>query len=77
MIRTIISLSENSKQWLDRYSKRHHLSIAATLRMALKQFQMQVGDESCDELLKRTAGILKNGEDSVKSIRRLRDEWEK
>ena len=39
MVRTIVSIEEEDKRWLDRYSDRHDRSTAETIRLAIKEFQ--------------------------------------
>ena len=76
MIRTLISLEERDKRWLDSYSRRRHQSIAETVRMALQAYR-EVGDPNeKTELLSATAGLWKNrGIDGQEYIDGLRNEW--
>ncbi|MBN1699349.1 MAG: hypothetical protein JW881_17650 [Spirochaetales bacterium] len=39
MARTIITIPDDIKTWLDHYSHRHHQSLAATIRAAIKNFK--------------------------------------
>ncbi len=76
MVRTIVSLEEVDKRWLDRYSGRHGRSTAETIRHAIKDFQKRAQGEDYQRALKDTAGLLKGKDDSVPFVRKLRDEWE-
>lgn len=76
MARTIITLEDADKKWLDRYSSRHNQSAAETVRFAIKQLQNQVRAGERAQVLKTTAGILKGQEDSVTFVRQIRKEWE-
>lgn len=78
MTRTIISIPEDEKKWLDTYGKRHKISSAEVVRLAVRKFRRQEAGGGPDGVLRRTAG-------SWKSIRGetgeydndLRAEWER
>ncbi len=76
MVRTIVSLEDFDKKWLDRYSDHHKQSTAETIRFAIKEFQKKAREEERHVLLKRTAGLLKGKGDSVSFVRKLREEWD-
>ena len=78
MIRTIISLDEESKEWLDRQARQENISTAELIRIAVKQYRAEKKAEapSIDDLLKQTSGIWKAG-DGLTYQRRLRKEWQK
>ena len=76
MIRTIVTLEESDKRWLDRYSDRHDRSTAETIRMAIKEFQKKTQQGDYLRVLEGTTGLLKGGDDSVRAIRKLRQEWD-
>ena len=78
MIRTIISLDEESKEWLDRQARQENISTAELIRTAVKQYRAEKKGEapSIDDLLKQTSGIWKAG-DGLTYQRRLRKEWQK
>ena len=42
MVRTIVTIEEGDKRWLDRFSGRHGQSIAETIRLAIKEFQKKM-----------------------------------
>ncbi|OGW84055.1 MAG: hypothetical protein A3C47_00075 [Omnitrophica bacterium RIFCSPHIGHO2_02_FULL_51_18] len=76
MVRTIVTLGESDKRWLDRYSDRHDRSTAETIRMAIKEFQKKTQEGDYRRVLKDTAGLLKGVDDSVRSVQKLRQEWD-
>ena len=76
MVRTIVTLEDSDKRWLDRYSHRQGRSTAETIRLAIKEFQKASREGDYRRVLKDTAGLLKGGEDAVRSVRKLRGEWD-
>ena len=76
MVRTIVTIEEHDKRWLDRYSGNHHQSTAETIRMAIKEFQKKTQEKDRQRALKDTAGLLKGKDDSVRFVRKLREEWD-
>ena len=78
MIRTIISLDEESKEWLDRQARQENISTAELIRTAVKKYRAEKKAEtpSIDDLLKQTSGIWK-ADDGLTYQRRLRKEWQK
>lgn len=75
MVRTIVTLPEDMKIWLDNYSKKHSRPSAETIREAIKIFK-QIVESNDDDTLTTTAGIWqKRGIDSKKFVQSLRDEW--
>ncbi len=76
MVRTLISLSEKDKRWLDSYSKRRGQSAAQTVREAIRHLRNTDADLKRTETLNHTAGIWKaRAEDAVIYVNRIRDEW--
>ena len=79
MIRTLISLEEEDKRWLDRKAKEDGMTMAQLVRIAVSRYREQCEREatapSLEELLRRTSG-LRNGGDGLEEQVRLRDEWE-
>ena len=77
MTRTIITLDEGAKRWLEDYSHRQHQSMAETVRQAICAYRHRVTVESEGEILRETAGIWRDRqEDGLRYQERLRDEWE-
>ncbi|MBF0253619.1 MAG: hypothetical protein HQL11_00610 [Candidatus Omnitrophica bacterium] len=76
MTRTIITLSEKDKQWLDRYSRMHGQSLAETMRKAIKLLMGREKSREYESALNKTAGCLKGSKDAVQRVRELRGEWD-
>lgn len=76
MERTVISLSEEDKEWLKRRAAEEDIPMAEVVRRALHLLQEleQREDPPTEQLLERTKG-LRDGEDGLEVQRRLRDEW--
>ena len=75
MVRTLVSIEESDKRWLDRYSDKHKQSTAETIRLAIREFQKKSRESGYRTVLKDTMGLFKGREDSVKFVRKLRNEW--
>ena len=77
MVRTIVTIDESDKHWLDRYSGRHKQSTAETIRLAIREFQKKSKSVEYREFLSKTAGLLKGTkDDSVGFVKKIREEWE-
>ena len=76
MIRTIVTIEESDKRWLDRYSGRRKQSTAETIRLAIQEFQKKVQGNEYRQTLKRTSGMLKSKDDSIAFVRKMRGEWQ-
>ena len=76
MIRTLISLSENDKRWLDSYSRRRGQSAAETVREAIKTLRNRDAELEKTDILTNTAGMwVDREEDASIYVDRIRDEW--
>lgn len=76
MVRTIITMSEKDKKWLEEYSYASHLSVAETIRRAIREYREHKKGEFQKEALSQTAGLWKSRKvDGLKYVGRLRDEW--
>jgi ribbon-helix-helix CopG family protein len=79
MIRTLISLDDEDKQWLDRKAKEDGMTMAQLVRIAVQRYREQCEREatqpSLEELLRRTSGLWRGG-DGLEAQLRLRGEWE-
>lgn len=76
MTRTILTLEETDKKWLDRYSREHKQSTAETIREAIRAFRQKEREGGYRRVLDSTAGLLKGGPDAVEFVRRERKEWD-
>jgi hypothetical protein len=78
MIRTVISLDEESKKWLDQQAREENISAAELIRTAVRKYRDEKRRETLPlkDLLNQTSGIWKRG-DGLTYQRRSRKEWQK
>ena len=78
MIRTIISLDPESKQWLDRTARRRRVPMSRLVREAVEVYRTkeEAKAPSLRELLDATRGTWKGGE-PLAYVRRIRSEWDR
>jgi hypothetical protein len=60
MTRTIISIPEDEKKWLDTYGKRNRISSAEVVRLAVREFRGKKAGKGLAEVLQETAGMWKS-----------------
>ncbi len=78
MVRTIVSLSGEDKNWLDNYSYAQHQSTAATIRQPIKQYRKTIDESNKAELLERTAGLWRKRQvDGLRYVMNLREDWDR
>lgn len=78
MTRTIISLKNDDKKWLDDYSHLRHQSMAETIRQALKKYREWMSPKTQNHILHSTHGLWKRKKiDGLKYTKQLRDEWDR
>lgn len=77
MIRTLISLDDEEKQWLDRKAEEEGTTMTQIVRTAVRQYRerCEAAEPSLEEMLRRTSGIWQGG-DGLEHQERLRAEWE-
>ena len=73
-MRTVISLNEDDKKWLDQKAAREGVSMTELVRRAVKRLRVDETSKDLDGLLDATAGT-RRGEDGLKVQKRLPDEW--
>ena len=73
--RTIITLSEEDKQWLESYSRAHQVSIAEAIRQGIRRLKDAELEKTYRTIVQNTRGIWKEG-DGLKYQRKLRSEWD-
>lgn len=78
MIRTLISLDEEDKQWLDLRAKEEGKTMTELVRMAVRLYRQQheSREPSLEQLLQQTSGLWKGG-DGLEHQLALRDEWDR
>ncbi len=72
--RTIITISDQEKQWLGRYTKMHGISMAEAIRRGIACLKASQNFSSYKKTLSETKGIWSKG-DGLKYQERLRTEW--
>ena len=73
MIRTIISLEPDDKEWLARKAEAEGVPMTKLIRAAIRRMRLQE-DVSFEKLLKQTSGLWRKG-DGLADQRRVRREW--
>ncbi|MHB8908649.1 MAG: hypothetical protein ACYDAA_07200 [Syntrophales bacterium] len=74
--RTIITISEQEKQWLAAYSGLHGVSLAAAVRRGIACLKAAEGHETYRKLVQDTRGIWMQG-DALRYQDEIRSEWGK
>jgi hypothetical protein len=76
MTRTIISIPEEEKVWLDNYGRRHRISSAEVIRRAIREFRRKKSEKGLAAVLRETAGTWTSLQgESRDHIETLRKEW--
>lgn len=76
MPRTVISLDEDDKRWLDERARREGVPMTEIIRRIVRLLRARGGNEpTTEELLERTQGVWRHG-DGLRYQERLRDDWE-
>lgn len=80
MIRTLISLDEEDKQWLDRRAEEEGMTMTELVRTAVRRYREQwergeAAEPSLEQALERTSGLWKGG-DGLAAQLRIRGEWD-
>ena len=76
MVRTIISLDEDDKAWLDRRAEEEGTTMTELVRRAVSLLRSQIRktDPPLETLIEETKGIWTEG-DGLSYQERLRGEW--
>ena len=74
--RTIITLSENDKKWLESYSRTHEVSLAEAIRQGIRKLRDTEFMETYRATVQRTRGLWRRG-DGLRYQRKLRSEWQR
>jgi len=72
--RTIITLTEKDKVWLENYSKVYRISVAEAIRKGISCLRNEKGKTTYQLLIQKTKGIWEKG-DGLEYQKRLRSEW--
>ena len=73
-VRTIITLSEKDKKWLESYSSLHHMSVAEAIRRGIKKLKEAEYYETYQSLVLNSKGLWKRG-DGLAYQKQMRAEW--
>ena len=73
--RTVITIPDDQKRWLDSYTKTHGISIAEAIRRGITCLRSSQGTTSYEKLLAETRGIWPKG-NGLRYQRKMRSEWE-
>jgi len=76
MVRTVVSLDERDKKWLDRKAREQGVAMTTLVRQAIRDLRMRRGgainaEPAFDEILRLTKGTWRKG-DAAAWVRRLR-----
>ena len=73
MVRTIISLDNQDKKWLDETARREKKPMTGVIREAIREYRVRhkADEPTVEELLERTKGTWKKG-DGLKYQKKLR-----
>ena len=72
--RTIITLSEEDKSWLEAYGRVYNLSLAEAISRGISKLKESEESNTYRELVKATKGIWKKG-DGLEYQTKMRSEW--
>lgn len=72
--KSVITISDEEKSWLESYSRARGISTAEAIRKAIKRLREQEGQSVYQSLIAQTRGIWKKG-DALEYQEKLRSEW--
>jgi len=73
--RTIITIPDDYKVWLESYSKAYNVSISEAVRQGIFILKETMEKNTYQRLIKNTKGIWKKG-DGLKYQKKIRAEWQ-
>jgi Arc/MetJ-type ribon-helix-helix transcriptional regulator len=78
MTRTIVSIPEDEKKWLESHSRRHRISSAEVVRRAIREYRRKESQKGLAGVLRETAGTWTSVKgDTRDHVDALRKEWER
>jgi Arc/MetJ-type ribon-helix-helix transcriptional regulator len=77
LIRTVISLDERDKRWLDRKAAEEGVSMTEVIRRAVRHMRAAEKNRQTFEKLLGATKSIGTGEDGLVIQKRLRDEWKR
>ena len=72
--RTIITISEEDKRWLESYSSLNKVSVAEAIRQGIRKLKEAELFDKYQTLVQRTKGLWKKG-DGLNFQKKIRAEW--
>jgi hypothetical protein len=72
--RTIITLPEEDKQWLESYSRAHHISMAEAIRRGIRKLKDVEREGTYRMHVRNSSGIWKSG-DGLTYQEKIRSDW--
>jgi hypothetical protein len=76
MTRTIISIPDDEKTWLESFGRRHRISSAEVIRRAIREFRRTKSEKGLAAVLRKTTGTWTSLKaDSRDHVKDLRKEW--
>ena len=72
--RTIITISEQDKSWLESYSSLHRISMAEAIRRGIRKLKEAELAENYQSLVRKTKGKWKKG-NGLTYQKKIRNEW--
>ena len=72
--RTIITISEEDKRWLESYSSLRKVSVAEAIRQGIRKLKEAELFENYQTLVSNTKGLWQKG-DGLTYQKKIRDEW--
>ena len=72
--RTIITIPEEDKRWLESYSSLHRVSVAEAIRQGIRRLKEAELYENYQTLVQNTKGLWKKG-DGLIYQKKMRAEW--
>lgn len=73
--RTIITLPEEDKEWLETYGHANQISMAEAIRRGIHKLKENEVQETYRAIVENTQGIWKQG-DGLDYQRKMRSEWQ-
>ena len=74
--RTIITISDDDKKWLESYGKACGISLAEAIRRGVKRLREEESEAAYKAIVRKTKGLWKKG-DGLKYQEKIRSEWER
>ena len=72
--RTIVTVSDEEKLWLENYSRTLGISMAEAIRRGIARLKVQEGKSTCQRIVKDSKGIWRKG-NGLEYQKKLRSEW--